>query len=77
MFSKNNTKSTLTIDKQGAIFFDYNPAYFNYLLDQLRAIRQTSRKFGYRFRFSPPPYTIPHVNFTQMLVDFGLTGVTN
>ena len=73
MFSKNNTKSTLSMDKQGAVFFDYNPIYFNYLLDQLRAIKRLTRKYGYQLQLSSPPFGSSQVNFTQMLTDLGLT----
>jgi hypothetical protein len=73
MFSKNNTKNTLPTDKQDAVFFDYNPMYFNYLLDQLRAIKRMPEKLGYQLEFPPPPYVSNHVNFTQMLADLGLT----
>ncbi len=73
MFSKNNTKNMLPIDKHGAVFFDYNPLYFNYLLDQLRIIKRMPKRFEYQFQFSSPPYINNQVNFTQILVDFGLT----
>ncbi len=73
MFSKNNTKNMLSTDKQGAIFFDYNPIYFNYLLDQLRTIKRMPRKFGYQLELSSPPFINTQVNFTQMLTDLGLT----
>lgn len=73
MFSKNNTKNMLSTDKQGAIFFDYNPIYFNYLLDQLRTIKRMPRKFGYQLELSSPPFTNTQVNFTEMLTDLGLT----
>jgi hypothetical protein len=73
MFSKNNTKNTLQTDKQGAVFFDYNPIYFNYLLDQLRTIKRMTKKYGYQLQLSSPPFISSQVNFTQMLADFGLT----
>jgi hypothetical protein len=76
MFRKDNMKNMLLIDKQGAVFFDYNPIYFNYLLDQLRSIKRMPKRSGYQFQFSPP-FTSAHVNFTQMLVDLGLTRKSN
>ncbi|CAF1068935.1 unnamed protein product [Adineta steineri] len=72
MFSKDNTKTILPINKQGAVFFDYNPIYFNYLLDQLRTIKRMSKASGYQLQFSPP-FINSHMNFTHMLVDLGLT----
>jgi hypothetical protein len=65
-------KTTLPIDKQGAVFFDYNPIYFSYLLDQLRIIKQMPKTIGYQFQFTPP-FVSTQVNFTQMLSDLGLT----
>lgn len=72
MFSKENTKKLLPLDKQGAVFFDYNPIYFNYLLDQLRMIKRTPTVYGYQLQFTAP-FVSKHVNFTHMLVDLGLT----
>ena len=72
IFSNDNSKQGLQIDKQGAVFFDYNPMYFNYLLDQLRAIKRTPKLSRYQLQFSSP-FVGTHVNFTHMLVDFGLT----
>ena len=72
IFSKNNMKTTLPIDKQGAVFFDYNPMYFSYLLDQLRIIKKMPKTIGYQFQFTPP-FVSTQVNFTQMLSDLGLT----
>ncbi len=71
MFSKTNAKK-LSMDKQGAVFFDYNPLHFNYLLDQLRAIKRMPKKPGYQVQFQAP-YISSHMNFTHMLVDLGLT----
>jgi hypothetical protein len=77
MFSKNNVKNMLPIDKQGAIFFDYNPIYFTYLLDQLRTIKRMPKTTEYQLQILPPPFTSTQVNFTQMLVDLGLTRKLN
>jgi len=76
MFSKDDQKKTLPIDKQGAVFFDYNPIYFNYLLDQLRAIKRMPKGSIYQVQFSPP-FINTQLNFTHMLVDLGLTRKLN
>jgi len=76
MFSKDNSEKNLPMDKQGAVFFDYNPIYFNYLLDQLRAIKRMPKKPGYQFQFQAP-YISSQLNFTHMLVDLGLTRKLN
>lgn len=72
MFSKDNPEKNLSMDKQGAVFFDYNPIYFNYLLDQLRAIKRMPEKPGYQLQFQAP-YVSSQLNFTHMLIDLGLT----
>lgn len=72
MFSKDNGKTNLPVDKQGAVFFDYNPMHFNYLLDQLRAIKRMPKKPVYQIQFQVP-YMNSQTNFTHMLADFGLT----
>jgi hypothetical protein len=72
MFSKDNPEKNLPMDKQGAVFFDYNPIYFNYLLDQLRAIKRMPEKPGYQLQFQAP-YVSSQLNFTHMLIDLGLT----
>ncbi len=76
MFSKDNREKNLPMDKQGAVFFDYNPTYFSYLLDQLRAIKHMPKKPGYRIQFQAP-YISSQVNFTHMLVELGLTRKLN
>jgi hypothetical protein len=76
MFSKDNTETNLLMDKQGAVFFDYNPIYFNYLLDQLRAMKRMPKKPGYQVQFQAP-YISSQLNFTHMLVDLGLTRKLN
>ncbi|CAF4508826.1 unnamed protein product [Rotaria sp. Silwood1] len=72
MFSKDNSEKNLPMDKNGAVFFDYNPTYFNYLLDQLRTIKRLPEKPGYHLQFQTP-YISSQINFTHMLVDLGLT----
>ncbi|CAF2556945.1 unnamed protein product [Rotaria sp. Silwood2] len=72
MFSKDNTEKNLPMDNHGAVFFDYNPTYFTYLLDQLRAIKRMPEKPGYHLQFQAP-YINSQLNFTHMLVDLGLT----
>jgi hypothetical protein len=76
MFSKSNKGKNLPTDKQGAVFFDYNPLYFNFLLDQLRAIKRMPKKPGYQLQFQAP-YISSQMNFTHMLVDLGLTRKLN
>lgn len=76
MFSKDNKMKNLPMDKQGAVFFDYNPLYFNYLLDQLRAIKRMPKTPGYQLQFQAP-YMGSQMNFTHMLVDLGLTRKLN
>ena len=61
------------MDKHGAVFFDYNPMHFSYLLDQLRALKRMNNKPKYQVQFQAP-YINSQMNFTHMLVDLGLTG---
>ncbi|CAF1081944.1 unnamed protein product [Adineta ricciae] len=72
MFQKENAKKMLSLDKQGVAFFDYNPLYFSYLLDQLREIKRMSDQSIHNLQISAP-YMSSHVNFTHMLIDLGLT----
>lgn len=72
MFTNGPNKKPLALDKQGVPFFDYNPLYFSYLLDQLRDIKRMADRTGYHLQISAP-FSNPHVNFTHMLVDLGLT----
>ena len=76
MFSKEQDKKLLPSDKQGAVFFDYNPLYFSHLLDQLRDIKRMQDKSGYQLQIAAP-FTNSRVNFTHMLVDLGLTRKKN
>ena len=46
--------------------------YFNFLIDQLRAIKRQPERPGYQWEFQAP-YINSQTNFTHMLVDFGLT----
>ncbi|CAF1180199.1 unnamed protein product [Adineta ricciae] len=72
MFSKSNANQKLPMDKHGAVFFDYNPMHFSYLLDQLRALKRMTNKPKYQVQFQAP-YINSQMNFTHMLVDLGLT----
>ncbi|CAF1598371.1 unnamed protein product [Adineta ricciae] len=72
MFSKSNVNQHLPMDKHGAVFFDYNPMHFSYLLDQLRALKRMTNKPKYQVQFQAP-YINSQMNFTHMLVDLGLT----
>lgn len=72
MFTDRNMEQKLLRDKEGAFFFDYNPMHFNFLIDQLRAIKEQPKRPGYQWEFRAP-YVNSQMNFTRMLVDFGLT----
>ena len=71
-FRTNQSKQLLPVDKDGTVFFDYNPIYFNYVLDQLRTIKHMSKRSWYQYQFSPP-FVSGQLNFTHMLSDLGLT----
>jgi hypothetical protein len=73
MFTDPDMEMHLIKDKHGAIFFDYNPIYFNYLLDQLRTMKHLTNRPTYSWQFQAP-YVNSQVNFTHMLSDLGLTG---
>lgn len=72
MFSRKNSNENLRRDKQGAVFFDYNPMQFSYLLDQLRSLKRQPKQPLYQLQFQAP-YSTSQMNFTHMLVDLGLT----
>jgi hypothetical protein len=72
MFSKNNTSTRRAKDAQGAVFFDYNPAQFEYLLDQLRAIKRAPTMRAYEINIDAPKMDT-HSNFSHMIADLGLS----
>ena len=71
MFRDKESEKNLLKDRDGAIFFDYNPIHFNYLLDQLRALKRAPKKPAHQIQFQSP-YISSQTNFTHMLMDFGL-----
>ncbi|CAF3581241.1 unnamed protein product [Adineta steineri] len=71
IFMKNNTNAHKSRDNQGVIFFDYNPDQFNYLLDQLRAIKRKSQISVYDILIEAPKIAT-RLNFSLMLSDLGL-----
>jgi hypothetical protein len=77
MFTKNNRyKSQPKIDKQGAVFFDYNSIHFNYLLDQLRTMKRMPEKPAYEINIEAPNADI-RSNFSYMISDLGLNRKLN
>ncbi len=52
-------------------FFDYNPVQFQYLLDQLRALKHLPHKPAYELKFEAPKADV-HFNFSDMLLELGL-----
>ncbi|CAF1461929.1 unnamed protein product [Adineta steineri] len=71
IFMKNNTNAHKSRDNQGVIFFDYNPDQFNYLLDQLRAIKRKPQIAVYDILIEAPKIDT-RLNFSLMLSDLGL-----
>jgi hypothetical protein len=71
---KNITKST---SKGTPIyFFDYNPAQFEYLLDQLRAIKRMPQTPLYELNIVAPMIDV-RFNFSDMLFELGLNRKLN
>jgi hypothetical protein len=71
---KNITKST---SKGTPIyFFDYNPAQFEYLLDQLRAIKRMPQTPLYELNIVEPMIDV-RFNFSDMLFELGLNRKLN
>ncbi|CAF2048655.1 unnamed protein product [Rotaria magnacalcarata] len=71
MFMKNNETELYLRDNMGAVFFDYNPVQFNYLLDQLRTIKRNPEIPAYAVDFQAPNEDLK-ANFTAMIIDFQL-----
>jgi Cu/Ag efflux protein CusF len=71
MFTKDNTSLQQLRDKQGTVFFDYNPVQFNYLLDQLRMIKRTPEIPAYELDIRAPGADT-RMNFSYMISDLGL-----
>ncbi len=76
MFTKDNTSIGQSEDKQGAMFFDYNPVQFNYLLDQLRMIKRSPEIPAYELDIRAPNADI-RMNFSYMTSDLGLNRKSN
>lgn len=71
LFQNKQSEAKLFKDKDGAFFFDYNPIHFNYLLDQLRALKQKGKMPRQQILFQSPYISSP-MNFSLMLKDLGL-----
>jgi hypothetical protein len=54
-------------------FFDYNPALFNQLLDQLRMIKRQPSIPAYELTFNPPAFS-SEFDFSRLIADLGLNG---
>jgi hypothetical protein len=52
-------------------FFDYNPVQFQYLLDQLKAIKRRPQTSAYELNFRAPDVDVPF-DFSDMLLELGL-----
>ena len=74
MFSKDNkNKIAIKTKENQAYFFDYNPVQFEYLLDQLRAIKRMPQTPAYELNFKAPSVDVLF-DFSNMLLDLGLIG---
>ncbi len=76
MFTKDNTNIGQSRGKQSAMFFDYNPVQFNYLLDQLRMIKRSPEIPAYELNIQAPNADI-RMNFSYMIFDLGLNRKSN
>jgi hypothetical protein len=78
MFTKNNKNKTISKSKQEIVhrFFDYNPVQFQYLLDQLRAIKHMPQTPAYELDFKAPNVDV-RFDFSDMLVELGLNRKLN
>ncbi|UJR31188.1 hypothetical protein I4U23_018694 [Adineta vaga] len=72
MFSKNNTEVHKSKDQFNAVFFDYNPIQFKYLLDQLRTIKRRQDLSPYEIHYDAPLAKI-QTNFSDLISDLGLS----
>lgn len=71
MFATTDSDSRNVKDTQGAVFLDYNPEQFKYLLDQLREIKRTPTLRPYEIEIQAPKIDT-HSNFSHMIADLGL-----
>lgn len=75
-----NSHLALLFDREHKIktyFFDYNPVQFQYLLDQLRTMRRKPPKPLYELNFVAPVSQDIRFDFSDMLVELGLTRKLN
>ncbi len=77
LFTKDNKNQLKSTSKENLIyFFDYNPVQFEYLLDQLRAIKRMPQTPTYELSFVAPKVDVPF-NFSDMLSELGLNSKLN
>jgi hypothetical protein len=77
LFAKDNRNKTKPKTKQDKVyFFDYNPVQFQYLLDQLRAVKRMPQTPAYELNIVAPNVNIPF-NFSDMLFELGLNRKLN
>ena len=72
MFTENGTNEMKAVDKNGAVFFDYKPEHFIYLLNQLRRMKRLPKKPPYEIEYLNPFFGDENKDFSQMIIDFGL-----
>jgi hypothetical protein len=77
-FTKDNKIQRKSKTKEDIVpyFFDYNPVQFQYLLDQLRAIKRRPQTPAYELNFKAPNVDVPF-DFFDMLRELGLTRKLN
>jgi len=72
LFSKDNKNKTKPTAKQDMVyFFDYNPVQFQYLLDQLRAVKRMPEIPAYELNIVAPNIDV-RFNFSTMVFELGL-----
>ena len=76
MFAKDNQNKTKIRKDRVDYFFDYNPGQFEYLIDQLRAIKRMPSRPAYEITFKTPTID-SEFSFPDMLVELGLNGKEN
>ena len=77
LFTKDNKNQLKSKSEENLIyFFDYNPVQFEYLLDQLRAIKRMPQTPNYELSFVAPKVDVPF-NFSDMLSELGLNSKLN
>jgi hypothetical protein len=77
LFTKDNKTQTKLKTKQNLpYFFDYNPVQFQYLLDQLRAMKRSPQIPAYELNIVAPNVDV-RFNFSDMLFDLGLNRKLN